>query len=421
MNYSIITANVRDDNDYLDEWIDYHLKLGFEHIVIYDHLSKIPVQSKWDNVTVYRLDRPSLFEPEFIHNYTLQNHKSFWMAHIDVDEFIVLFENKKINEFMQKYESHGALGLPWSFYGSSGHLTKPEGRVTDNYLWRRPDENMWIKSIINTQYCKVINDPHHGEYSRPAVNELEQNIEGAMANSPRAFAKINHYFTRSLEEYKRKIERGTGNVNTPPRPLQWFYDIQDLSTIYDDCLMEYDKPKIWDNINGWFNFHNFYTNIVGHFNDAVFVEVGCWEGKSTVFMADKIKRSGKNIKFYAVDIWEDYEQDGMKWTANFNQFLSNIKPVQDFINPIKSDSCLAAHKFEDKSIDFVFIDGNHQYEFIKNDIIAWLPKIKEGGILAGHDTQFEGVTRAINELLPGHKIVSNYWIYDKNNILTEYP
>jgi len=245
MNYSILSANIRDDNDYLDEWIDYHLSIGFEHIVIYDHLSKVPVKSKWDNVTVYRLERESLFIPEFIHNFTLQNHKSFWMAHFDVDEFIVLLQHKNINELLQGYEDHGAVGVPWSMFGSSGHVLKPKGLVKDNYLYRREDENPeWIKSIINTRFCKRIDDPHYGIYSRPAVNEAFEQIEGSRATSPRKLIKLNHYFTRSLEEYKRKIERGTGNVNTPKRPIEWFYDLQEKSTIYDDKLLNYDTKRI---------------------------------------------------------------------------------------------------------------------------------------------------------------------------------
>lgn len=244
MNYSIISANVRDDNDYLDEWIDYHLAIGFEHIVIYDHLSKIPVQSKWKDVTIYRLDRPSLFEPEFIHNFTLQEHKSFWMAHIDVDEFIVLLNHKNINELLTNYEQYGALGISWSMFGASGHVLKPKGLVKDNYLWRRPDENPeWIKSIINTQFCTRIDDPHHGVYTRHAVNEAFEPIEGPRVNSPRKLIKLNHYFTRSLEEYKRKIERGTGNTNTPKRPIEWFYDLQEKSIIYDDKLLNYDTKR----------------------------------------------------------------------------------------------------------------------------------------------------------------------------------
>jgi len=413
MYYSILSANVRDDNDYLDEWITYHLAIGFEHIVIYDHRSRVPVKAEWgDLVTVLRLDRDSLFEPEFIHNYTLKNFPSYWMAHMDVDEFLVMFEEKDIKKFMVRFEGNGALGVPWSFYGSSGHQTKPETNVKDSYLWRRPDEPMWIKSIINTQYCKHIDDPHRGIYTRSAVNELQEPISGAVCDSPRAFIKINHYFTRSLEEYMRKMARGTGNPNTPPRPLSWFYENQEWSTIYDDVLKDYGKPKIWEGIDGWFNFHNFYTNMVGRFNDATFVEIGCWEGKSTTFMADKIKNSGRNIKFYAVDIWENYDQKEMKWKANFESFLKNIEPLKDYINVIKSDSVEAAKRFEDNSVDFIFIDGNHQYEYVKADIQAWLPKLKTGGVIAGHDHDWEDVKRAVKEAFGEVKTISNYWIHE---------
>ena len=45
----------------------------------------------------------------------------------------------------------------------------------------------------------------------------------------------------------------------------------------------------------------------------------------------------------------------------------------------------AATQFEDESIDFVYIDGDHSYDFVKNDIAAWYPKVKQGGILSGHD------------------------------------
>ena len=154
MNYSIISANVRDDNDYLEEWITYHLAIGFEKIIIYDHLSKVPVIPVWgENVIVYRLERESLFIPEFIHNYTLENYPSFWMAHFDVDEFFVLLQHKNINDLLENYEDFGSLGVPWSMFGSSGYIYKPLTNVKDSYLWRRPDEYMWIKSIINTQFC----------------------------------------------------------------------------------------------------------------------------------------------------------------------------------------------------------------------------------------------------------------------------
>lgn len=414
MNYSIISTNVRDENDYLDEWITYHLAIGFEKIIIYDHRSKIPVLPVWgDKVIVYSLDRESFMLPDYIHNYTLKNHKSTWMIVLDADEFIVLFEEKNINTFLEKYEDHGALGLPWSVYGGSGHETKPEGLVKDNYLWRKPDEKTWVKSLINTQYCLRTDDPHRGVYTRPSVNECFEPFEGPITDSPRALAKINHYFTKSRTEYMAKIERGSSNT-VPPRPVAWYDDLETSSTVYDDVLRDFGKPKLWDNINGWFNYHNLYTDMVGKFDNAVFVEIGCWEGKSTVFMADKIKRSGRNIKFYAIDVWEDYTQYDVIWKANYEQYLKNIEPIKDYITTIKADSCEVSNQFKDQSVDFVFVDGNHQYDYVKKDIEAWYPKVKSGGIIAGHDYgNFEGVNKAVNEKFNA-KIINNCWIHVKS-------
>ena len=64
---------------------------------------------------------------------------------------------------------------------------------------------------------------------------------------------------------------------------------------------------------------------------------------------------------------------------------------------IKSCSWEAATLFEDNSVDFVFIDADHQYESVKKDITAWYPKIKIGGIMSGHDyiSKF-GVADAVN-------------------------
>lgn len=419
MNYAILSTYVREDNDYLDEWVKYHLAIGFEHIVMYDHKSIVPVRNIWgDKVSVIRVERDSLFHPTYLTQDTLRSHPSCWLAAIDVDEYIVLFEDKDIKDLLKRYEAHGALGIPWSVYGSSGHLTQPAGGVKDSYVWRRPDEPMWVKPIINTQYCLGISDPHFGIYSRPSVNEAFEPFVGPICDSPRAFIKINHYFTKSLEEYKRKIARGTGNVNTPPRPIEWFDFINKNSTVYDDVLKDFGKPKIWENIFGWFNFHNFYTDMVGYFNDAVFVEIGCWEGRSAVFMADKIIKSGKNIKFYAIDIWADYEQEGVMWKARYEEFLKNIEPVKSHVNPIRCDSVEASKQFADKSVDFIFIDANHEYEAVKKDILAWMPKLKDGGIIAGHDyNTMGGVNKAVDELIKDFKLISNYWYYDTKGTL----
>lgn len=67
----------------------------------------------------------------------------------------------------------------------------------------------------------------------------------------------------------------------------------------------------------------------------------------------------------------------------------------------------AVNKFEDGSLDFVYIDANHQFDFIMRDIIEWSKKVKIGGIVSGHDYQSKsniGVNRAVNAYLEAHNI-----------------
>ena len=77
----------------------------------------------------------------------------------------------------------------------------------------------------------------------------------------------------------------------------------------------------------------------------------------------------------------------------------------------------AAKLIEDKSLDFIFIDADHHYEHVKNDILTWLPKVKDDGWILGHDIDFPDVERAVRELLPNfeHAGVETCWFIKPQN------
>lgn len=183
--------------------------------------------------------------------------------------------------------------------------------------------------------------------------------------------------------------------------------------------MEHFYQKIGED---WFTYPNLYKKMVSDANEnSHFVEVGVWKGRSAAFMAVEIINSKKDIKFDCVDTWEGSvehkEFDVIINKELYKLFIDNIEPVKNVINPIKLPSLDAVNLYNDESLDFIFIDASHEYEDVKNDIIAWLPKLKNGGILAGHDYEiFDGVTRAVNELFQKHEIEisENCFIYKKN-------
>jgi hypothetical protein len=166
------------------------------------------------------------------------------------------------------------------------------------------------------------------------------------------------------------------------------------------------------NIHGWFNYQNLYKRVVDEYpSGSHFVEVGTWLGKSAAFMAVEIINSKKYIKFDCVDNWEPYpllieSQDRSNFfpfETMYEKFLDNIKPVSNTITPVKLSSVDASKNYEDKSLDFIFIDADHSYRAVKRDIVAWYPKLKENGMIAGHDFPHRGVKKAVKEFF-GRKV-----------------
>jgi len=175
----------------------------------------------------------------------------------------------------------------------------------------------------------------------------------------------------------------------------------------------------YQNLHGWFNYQDLYKKQVERITEpAHFVEVGCWKGMSAAFMAVEIINSGKNIKFDCVDIWTgagkvgEYDHhDSVQNQTLYEEFIENMKPVEGYYTPIREWSSNAAKLYEDNSLDFVFIDAGHEYEFVHADILAWMPKIKSGGWIAGHDyPRAPGVKQAVDELIKEFNTSNACWI-----------
>lgn len=165
----------------------------------------------------------------------------------------------------------------------------------------------------------------------------------------------------------------------------------------------------WKDIKGWFDFEDVYAEQVRRAKPgARFVEIGAWLGKSAAFMAQEIAASKKSIEFYVVDSWNNTNvsdfngspKDGAYATCNNGKtkeiFYANMEACgAQLTEVIESDSTIAAERFADESLDFVFIDGDHSPEKVYADCAAWWPKIKRGGLLAGHDFDETGPQSAV--------------------------
>lgn len=172
----------------------------------------------------------------------------------------------------------------------------------------------------------------------------------------------------------------------------------------------------YKNIDGWFSFEKIYRHMVQIAEPgSVFVEIGAWKGKSTAFMAVEILNSGKNIEFHTVDTFKgsdtEAQQSQIRDGLNvFETFQKNLSPVLEHINVHVGDSVQVCKEFDNQSVDFVFIDGNHLYPYVKADIEAWLPKVKPGGFIGGDDfAHHPEVQKAVRECFDVFNIIGRSW------------
>lgn len=172
----------------------------------------------------------------------------------------------------------------------------------------------------------------------------------------------------------------------------------------------YQRPGFGED---WFTYPSLYSYVVSTFPaGSTFVEVGSWKGKSTAYMCVEIANSQKDIKFFCVDTWEGSKEHSAAETQTLYQtFMENMKELKYFFVPYKMTSLQAASLFDDGTVDFVFIDASHEYEDVQDDIREWMPKLRVGGLLAGHDydDNWPGVKKAVDEIFPNVFVKDGCW------------
>lgn len=405
-------------------------------------------------------NRQRLAYQDFINNFysTVK-----WIAFIDSDEFIVVkTQDHRIDKFLNNYEDYGGVALNWLMFGSNGLTNNPLGSRIRAFTKRNLDNLdccKHIKSIVKAEHVLNAIQGHSYTYkhNKTCVNELKTPINsGPFSPLSYTYANINHYYTGSYNDYMNKIRRGAlSTFQGVYTPIHFEAAKLDHNAIEDKTLLNIlektktNKFEKYDFSNFYGTKHyadfkeitldDFYKTIQGWFSDDAvsiyksqienakdgdsFVEVGAWLGRSTAFMATNILKSGKNIKFDVVDTWDDEHYkvhlDIYHDSNNaYDVFMKNMinGNIARLVNPIKAQSVKAAANYENESLDFVFIDGSHDYIDVKNDILAWLPKIKNGAVIAGSCLDWESVKQAVGDTLGImlNKELKTCWHYVKS-------
>jgi hypothetical protein len=252
MHYLAACAIYRDEAPYLREWVEFHRLVGVEKLFLYDNLSTddhldqlAPCLADGSVELCAWPDEPGQITA-YAHCLETRREDARWIAFIDLDEFLFSPTLAPLPDVLTDYEQHPAVVVNWAAFGSSGHKTRPDGLVIENYLWRAPDDsprNLHVKSIVDprrTLRPRGVN-PHSFVYmDGHAVDEngrpLDRKPFGLTDTVSFRRLRINHYRMKSEAQWEAK--RTAARANSPGYRAQPSENPEAFS-VRDDLITAY--------------------------------------------------------------------------------------------------------------------------------------------------------------------------------------
>ncbi|MEZ2131659.1 MULTISPECIES: glycosyltransferase family 92 protein [unclassified Sinorhizobium] len=238
-----IAICVRDEALYIGEWARFHRAVGIRHFIVYDNGSTDGTSAvlrqvlEPDELTVVpwagrmRTDSDPLDCQAMAFAHAVLNFGGSFrrMAFIDADEFLLPMAGRTVEEALAATGDFPNVSLPWHMFGTSGHKTRPNGPVLLNYTRRSADplshkeHSTNYKCIVDP--CEVVEASVHQfktrEFGDLTVNDAGQRFTRKGRKSPafysNRFLQLNHYYSKSEEEMRTKMARGSNYAVSPQR------------------------------------------------------------------------------------------------------------------------------------------------------------------------------------------------------------
>jgi hypothetical protein len=255
MNYLSICAIIKDEHpEDILEWIEYHHKIGIEHFYLYDNDSEVPLTKCFGEVPYITIKIINGSPVQYLAYKDcieqLQNGNSTrWLAIIDSDEFICPTNVNYLPTLLGKYEKFAGLSINWAMFGGNGILKHQES-ILKSYIKRMDfmaeDEThqicQHVKTIIDPTKVVGISHPHNFHYQDNwySVGEDFNKVED-FARIPITYnkIKINHYYTKSKEDYDKKVLRPRADVGSMRQNVEYIWNLfEKTCTIEDTRILE---------------------------------------------------------------------------------------------------------------------------------------------------------------------------------------
>lgn len=261
-----VVAIIKNEAPYLREWIEFHRLVGVEVFYLFDNEStdntkEVLEQYISQGIVKYTFAKGTGQQiPIYNKTFSFCRNDVRWLAIIDADEFLVPINHKTILEMLDSVGgSFSQLLVGWLIYGSNGYKSKPNGLVIENFKYHADLDFMAdYKPIINPRLAVNMTFPHWVNVIGKTVDENGRRIWGypfitktyALPSSKNKI-RINHYYSKSLEEFLTKSKRGYADYVGSDRSIRDMdaFKEHDQNSVTDNVMDKYiDELKVRENI-----------------------------------------------------------------------------------------------------------------------------------------------------------------------------
>ena len=228
----------KNEDRYIHEWVDYHLKLGFDKIYIYcdDWLCPVEESQSVTIISIRGVSHPQL--PAYNHFLACLAKPYDYVMFLDVDEFLVLKKHSSVSDFLScKTES---IGINWVLFGDNGLTDDGSNGVLNRFTCSQGSPNKHIKSLVRVTEGIKMQTPHN-PYGDWLGSDGQMHTYAFCENGNTQEAQVNHYFCKTYEEWKQKQARGCAD-SAEIRPDSDF-DRHNFNEIEDFSAMDFFYSK----------------------------------------------------------------------------------------------------------------------------------------------------------------------------------
>lgn len=252
--YCSICLIIRDENEYLKEWLEWHISQGVEHFYIYDHGSKYPVSEfiktldadMQAKITVHDFGGAHTFAQHDAYNDCISRYRteSRWIGFIDADEMVRVKCGSTIPELLKNYEDFAGLFIRWVVYDANGQIEKSDAPLRERFTRVTPtdiDDGVG-KTFLQARLVQYMLT--HNGYPYKGFEAVDENRSAVKTADARKYDSttdlvcVDHYYTKSYEEWKAKIGRGTCDPIFNRKYADFFLYNPDMEYCREDITAE---------------------------------------------------------------------------------------------------------------------------------------------------------------------------------------